>query len=98
MPESIRGLGRILADEIGRRVAIVASGDGLMTRFLPGVELFVHHMTVGAGGRVIAHVRVTLGINKREKADADEKADGNAYESKFDRLDGHSILVFPNCG
>src|SRR5579871_1424864 len=53
MPEAVVGLHGILADQVVRGVAIVASGRGAMARLHPGVVLGLHHVAVGAGRRIV---------------------------------------------
>src|SRR5215475_6672093 len=64
MPEAIRSLRRVLAEEIRGRVVVVAGGDGPVRRLQPAVVLLVHDMAVGARGRVIRQVRRALRVNK----------------------------------
>src|SRR5262245_2798374 len=84
MPEPVRCLGCIFADEICRRVAAVAGGNRSMRRLEPAIELLVHDVAVGAGCRVVSEVGPTLGIGESINADADGNAD---YHSQQDALD-----------
>ncbi len=74
MPEPIRSLGVIFADEILGRVAIVTGRRGVMTGLLPAVILLVHDVTIGARRRVVAHVRIPLSVPKRIHANPHGKA------------------------
>ena len=53
MPEPVRCLRRILADEACRRVTAIAARDSAVRRLEPAVELFPHDMAVGARRRLI---------------------------------------------
>ena len=48
VPKTVLGLGQILADQIVRRVAVVASREGMMARLLPTVVLISHDVTIDA--------------------------------------------------
>src|SRR5262249_50422862 len=94
MPEAIRCLGCIFADEICWSVAAVAGGNRAMRRLEPAVEFLLHDVAVGAGRRVVSEVGPTLGIGERTTADADSNTD---YHSKQDALDHARFhLCFPS--
>lgn len=48
MPEAVLRLGKILRDEAGGCMAIVASCAGLVAGFLPGIKVVAHDMAIGA--------------------------------------------------
>ena len=56
MPETVARFGCVLRDQSGRRVAIVADGDGAMARLYPTAKLVLHHMTVHTRLSVVSHV------------------------------------------
>ncbi len=89
MPKTVGGFNGVFAENIVRRVTVVASGDGVMARFLPAVILLLHNVAIGARVRIIAHIRITLRINKRIKADSDSKAGGDTENDKFNSLHPH---------
>src|ERR1051325_2210408 len=62
--KTVTCLDGILAYEIVRRMAIVASRGRVVARFHPRIVLDTHSMAIGAGGRIIQHVRVPLCVNK----------------------------------
>ena len=80
MPESVAGFGRVLGDKLRRRVAIVADGDVAMAGLEPGAVLVLHHMTIGAGLRVISEIRITASVDKGVGADADGEANCHAQD------------------
>src|SRR5690606_6505834 len=49
---AIDGLDRVLGDQRVGGVAVVADRDRVVRAALPVVEVVVHHVTVGAGGRI----------------------------------------------
>src|SRR5678815_5579526 len=53
MPVSVNHLRRVLADQIVRRVAVVAGRDRVVRGLLPPVVLLAHDVTVHAGRGVI---------------------------------------------
>src|SRR5687767_7099691 len=56
MPETVACFGCVLANESGRRVAIVAHGDCTMARFHPAAKLLLHDMTIHTRFSVVSHV------------------------------------------
>ena len=83
VPEAVRGLGVVLAKKVVRCVAVVAGRDGVVARFLPGVVLVIHYVAVSTARRIVAQVRVTLGVNKGVNADAGGKAYGYTYNDQL---------------
>src|SRR5689334_19218844 len=45
---------KIFSEEVGRRVAIVASGNGAMAGFDPTIKMVLHDVTIGARLRIVA--------------------------------------------
>src|SRR4029077_9101069 len=68
MPESVVGLDGVLAENVVRSVAVVAGRGRVMARLQPGIVLRLHHVAVGAGGRVVGEVGVSLGVAEGEEA------------------------------
>lgn len=64
VPEAVQSLGGILADQIVRRVTVIARGHAAMTAVDPTVILLLHDVAVDASFRIIRHVRTTLRINE----------------------------------
>src|SRR5687768_13629383 len=75
VPEAVLRLGEVFRDEPGRRVTVVANGDGSVARARPRVEMILHHMAVGARARIVGEIRVALCVDERVGADADDDAD-----------------------
>jgi hypothetical protein len=85
MPKAIRRLSRILADEVCRRVAAIAGGDGTMRRLQPTVEFLAHDMAVGTSHWIVGEVRPAFRISKGVNTDADRDTDNHTDQ---DGLDG----------
>src|SRR5688572_27860897 len=64
MPESVARLGHVLANELRRRVAVVADRCVAMTGLQPTAVMLVHDVTVRAGGGIVGQVRIPLRVNK----------------------------------
>ena len=64
MPEAIRRLGRIFADQSRRRVAIVTGGDGAVRGLHPAVILLIHDVTIRARSRIVGEIRISFGVNE----------------------------------
>jgi hypothetical protein len=77
MPEAVRGIRRVLAEEIRWRVAVVAGGYGAVRRLQPAVLLLVHNVAVGARRVIVHQVRRAFGVNERVDAQPDHHAYGN---------------------
>ncbi len=86
MPKTVGGLCVVFADEIMRRVAIVAGRDRMMARLLPAVVLLIHYVAVGTRRWIIAQVGITLRVNERVHADAGGQTDGNSHDREFEHL------------
>src|SRR5688572_1780779 len=82
MKKAVFGFGKILGNEPGRSVTIIAGGHGTMAGFDPGIEMILHDVTIGAGARIVAKVRPALGVDKRvpsesrRRAEAERRGDG----------------------
>ena len=57
VPESVVGLGSVLADQSRRSMTVIANCHTSMAGFQPAVVVFVHDVTVGAGRRIVGQVR-----------------------------------------
>ena len=86
MPESVARLGHVLADELRRRVAVVADGCVAMTGLQPPAVLIVHDMTVRAGRGIVGQVRIPLGVNKRVGSDTDGKSQRHAEDDSLSKV------------
>ena len=80
MPEPVRCLRGVLADEVCRGVAAIAGRHCTVRRFEPAVELFVHDVAVGAGRRIVSEVGPTPGIREGIDANPDRNADHDANQ------------------
>ena len=96
MPEAIRYLGCILADEVHRRVATIAGRNRAMGRFEPAVELLAHHMAVGAGRRVVSKIGPTLGIGESINTDANGNTNDHSKEDALNRVTLHLDCLPPH--
>lgn len=70
MEEPIPRFAVILANEIVRRMAVVAGGELAMRRLDPRIVLRTHHVAVHARGRVVGHIGRAVGISEREQTQA----------------------------
>ena len=70
VPESVVRFDGVLADEVVGRVAVVAGGGGVVTRLQPGVVLRAHDVTIDTGFGVVGEIGITLGVDKRVGAKA----------------------------
>src|SRR5262245_32381067 len=95
MPEAVRCLGCILADEVRRRVATIAGRNRAMGRFEPAVELLLHDMAVGAGRRVVGEVGPTLGIGESINTDANGNTDNDSKQDALDHSRFHLVFRSP---
>jgi hypothetical protein len=84
MEKAVRSLNCVLANDIVRRVAIVAGRRRVMTRLYPGVILRLHDVTVRASLWIICEVGVSLGVHERIQPDADDES-GEDRKDKFQR-------------
>jgi len=78
MSKAVLGLDRIFSNQVMRCVAIIASGDGMMTGFGPTVVIVTHDMTIRARGGIIAQVGETfaigIGIGAASQHDSKQRA------------------------
>lgn len=75
--KAVQCFNRILGDKgIVGSVTIVAGCHILMRRAIPAVKFLAHDVTVGARAGIVHKVRVSLGIDKSERA----KRNGSAEE------------------
>src|SRR5687767_1140073 len=75
VPETVERLRRVLADDTGRRVAVVAHGHLAMTALDPAVELLAHHVAVHARSRIVRQVGGPLRVHEGVATDPDADAD-----------------------
>src|SRR5262249_38951146 len=75
MPEAVRRLGAVFAEEARGRVAVIARGDGAMGRFQPAVILLTHNMAIGSSRGGVHQVRLAFGVNEGIDAQSDRRAD-----------------------
>ena len=71
MPEAVPRFGHVLADQIVRRMAIVANRDRAMARLRPRRIMFTHDVAIRARRRVVRHIRRTARIHERKCTNAD---------------------------
>jgi hypothetical protein len=91
MEETVAGLYRVLANEVVRRVAVIAGGRGVMAGLDPAIILRVHHMAVGAGAGIVGKVGVAFSIDKSVSADAKRDAQ-QSRQSHFEPHRPHANL------
>jgi len=86
--EAVISFREVLGHKASRCMAIVAGGDGAMTRFDPAVEVVLHDVAVGAGPGIVAQIRAAFRIDKRVTADACRRSDaqGNHHCQQHRRL------------
>ena len=82
VPKPVFGLHQILEYEFMWNVAIVASGDRMMTGLLPAVVLIAHDVAIDAGLGIAAQIGKPFGILHRvcarSERDAEQRAQGQA--------------------
>jgi len=74
MPETVVDFDGVFANQIVRRVTIVAGSGSTMTGFDPGIVLRLHDVAVRTSGRVVREIRISLGINERVAAQSNDHA------------------------
>lgn len=72
MVPSIKSLGEIFGNKSFRSVTVIASCHRVVTGFLPGIVMGLHHMTVHTSFRVVGHIGMTFGINKGVEPQPDD--------------------------
>ena len=92
MPETISRLGGILADESGRRVAIIANSHRTMARLQPTAKLVLHDVTIHARFSVVSHVRITARVDERVCAHTDSHAKRNGQNNSARKPSLHLFL------
>src|SRR5262245_52644546 len=90
MPEAVRSLGGVFAEEARGRVAVVARGDGAMARFQPAVILLAHDVAIGARCGIIGQVRPALRVDEGVRAQSDRRADRYAENQTLKRTLFHA--------
>ena len=90
MKESVLGFGQIFTNKIVRCMTIIADRYCAMPGFFPGVVILLHHMTVGAGLRIVGEVGVAFGVDEGIKTESSREPDQNAQHDDRKRL--QSIL------
>ena len=91
MPKAVVGLGDHLGYKIVREVAIDADGRGMVRRLLPGGELFLHDVAVGAGLGIFTEIGATLSVTEGKDADPEETSgeesdDEDGFDSPHPRI------------
>src|SRR5262245_61384594 len=94
MPEPVRCLRGIFADEVCRGVTAIARRHRAVRRLAPAVELFAHDVAVGTGCRIVSKVGPTLGIRKGIDTNPDGNAENNAKQDALKRARFHHPHVF----
>src|SRR4051812_21204637 len=74
MTQAVLDLGEVLADQIVRHVAIVASGRSVMRALPPAVILVSHDVTIHARRRIVREIAGSFGVVKRKYAHAEHNA------------------------
>ena len=82
MPKPVVCLHRIFPNDVMRSVAVVAGGGVVVAGLYPSVVLLPHHVAVDARRRVVSQIAVTLGIDERVSADADDDSDRNGEDQR----------------
>lgn len=96
MPKSIARFGRVLADELRGRVAIVADGDVAMTGLQPGTVLLVHDMAICARRGIVRQVRVPLSVNKRVRPNPDGQSQRHAEDDSLSKVKPPHDTMIPS--
>jgi len=76
--EAVNRFRRVLRNQSGRRMAIVADGNLAVARFHPAAQVLSHHMAIGARLWVVAEVGRALRITECIETDAEKGSHGNA--------------------
>lgn len=88
MPKAIRGLRSVLTDDVRRSVAVVAGGNGPMTRLDVACVVLLHDMAVGAGFGIVGHVGATFRIDKGVGSEANSKSGKDNQEDQTGAASG----------
>jgi hypothetical protein len=89
MPKAVPRLCRVFPDHVGRRVTVVAGGDGLVARLLPAVVLVVHYVAVGTRSRVVAKIGSSLPVPKCKQTNPDRQPKSNAHNDQPEQVEAH---------
>lgn len=81
MPEPVLCLGRVFADQIVWRVTIVACGNTAMAALDPAIVLFLHHMAIRAGLRIVGEIRRALRVD--ESVCSDAQGQSHSYAERY---------------
>jgi hypothetical protein len=95
MPKAVGRFRRILADEVCRRVAMVAGRDCAVGRLEPTVEFFAHDVAVRTGRRIVGEIRPALGISESIDADPDSNTDDNSEQDALEHARFHLVFSSP---
>lgn len=74
MPETVLRLGRILADEIRRRMTVIACRHAAMAGIDPAIVLLLHDVAIHARLGIVREVGRALGIDESVSAHAEGQA------------------------
>src|SRR5262245_40208711 len=69
MPEAVVRFYRVFSNDVVRRMAIIAGGDGAVAGFDPCVVMILHHMAVCARSRIVSEVRISFGVDESVATD-----------------------------
>ena len=93
VPKTVLRFGHVFADEVRRRMAIVAGCDRAMRGFQPTVVMILHDVAVCACGRIIGQIRRAFGINKRVADNANRDSQHTSRDYAFDDTRPHVPFV-----
>jgi hypothetical protein len=79
--EAMIGLGKLCWNQPGRSMAVVASRNGAMAGFDPAVQMVLHNVAIGAGIRIVAQIRSSLGINEGVGSDAEGQSESDRNDA-----------------
>src|SRR5687767_6258531 len=88
VPEPVRRLRRVFADERMWRVTVVADGNLTVTGLHPRREVLLHDVAVGARRGIVGEIRRAPRIPERERAQAENDAD----EDDERELEAHGVV------
>jgi hypothetical protein len=87
MEKAVVHFGHPFPEEVMRQVAVVADRHMVMARFLPGIEMALHHMTRGTRPWVVAEIAPSLTVTKGIDADAHQHPEPD-HEQRRQPSDG----------
>lgn len=79
----VDGLGQVFADEIRRRMALIANGDVVVSRLLPRVIDIVHDVAVHARSRIVRHVGEAAGVAEGEEPEAEHQSREDGEDERW---------------